>query len=290
MKKLYILLLVSFWACVLAGCATQDVGKVQDPTLAAEYRSDAPNSGPQGPSFALLPPADGDVLDDSAFDEASPISEDPVADPFEPWNRMWFAFNDFMYMEIFKPIYKGYEAITTEEIRSGLSNALRNLQAPIRIVNSILQLEFAQAVVEFGRFFVNTTVGGLGLAEIVKPEDALVPINLASADFGGTLSKWGFGEGFYLVWPIIGPSTLRDTVGLAGDTAASPTFWGTQPIGPVSQYAGYGVSGGLRFNEFGSLLRGYEMLTKSAVEPYTSMRDAYVKLRRGAVLPSRITW
>ncbi len=232
---------------------------------------------------------DTDYLDDSAFDEASPISEAPIADPLEPWNRIWFHFNDFFYLQIAKPVYTGYEAVVHEDIRSGLSNALDNLQAPIRIVNSVLQLEFAQAMVEFGRFLINSTFGGAGLMDLVPAEKALVPINLASADFGGTLARWGVGEGVYLVWPILGPSSLRDTVGLAGDTVAAPSFWATKPIGPVSPWVSYPTMAGLYFNDLGSTLKSYETLTKAAIEPYSSLRNAWVQMRRNALLhPTRV--
>jgi phospholipid-binding lipoprotein MlaA len=230
-----------------------------------------------------------DILDDSDFDEGNPVSEERVPDPLEVWNRMWFGFNDFFYLRIMKPVYTVYTAVVHEDIRSGLGNAMRNLEAPVRIVNSLLQLEFAQAVVEFGRFVVNSTVGGLGLAEIVPPEKALVPIHLESANFGSTLAKWGFGEGMYLVWPVLGPSTLRDTFGLAGDAAAGLSFWAAE-LGDLSPLVDYGVTGTLLFNEYAGVIDQYETLTQAAVEPYISMRDAYIKIRRNALLLPRSVW
>lgn len=281
MKTVAIALLTA--ALTLAGCATTQTNEGV-PAIALADGSTT-RGGASGTTPAVKP-AVLDLLDDSAFDEASPISEDPIADPLEPWNRVWFSFNDFLFLQVFKPIYTGYEMVVHEDIRAGLSNAWRNLKAPVRIVNSILQGEFAQAVVEFGRFIVNTTAGGLGLAEIVKPEDALVPMHLESADFGGTLAKWGVGEGIYLVWPFFGPSTVRDTFGIAGDTASSIGFWVAKPIGSVSNMLNYSTDGGLRFNSLGRTIKGYEALTKAAIEPYTSVRDAYVKLRRHNALPA----
>jgi phospholipid-binding lipoprotein MlaA len=246
-------------------------------------------AGSPAPRSGVPVAADEDVLDDSDFDAANPVSEERVPDPLEVWNRIWFGFNDFFYLRIMKPVYTGYRAVVHEDIRSGLDNAMRNLQAPVRIVNSVLQLEFAQAVVELGRFIVNTTVGGLGLAEIVPPEKARVPIHLASADFSGTLAKWGFGEGLYIVWPVLGPSTLRDTFGLAGDTAAGLPFWAARS-GDISGLTIYGVTGTLYFNSYADIIDKYETLTQSAVEPYSAMRDAYIKLRRNALLPPRSVW
>lgn len=289
--KQALVLLLGLSLCAASGCATKET----DPTLGATYEPSRPaQAGAHAVAAAPAPPlhadpADSDLLDDSDFDTV-PGNKEIISDPLEPWNRMWFTFNDFIYTNIFKPVYRAYEFVTPDDLRSGLSNALRNLQAPIRIVNSILQLEFAQAVVEFGRFIVNTTVGGLGLAEIVKPEAALTPIHLDSANFAGTLAKWGMGEGAYLVWPILGPSTVRDTFGMAGDMLASVPFWATRPVGPMDPMLDYGVTGGLNFNELGDVLDNYENITRSAIEPYVSLRDAYVKLRRSGATPhARIT-
>jgi phospholipid-binding lipoprotein MlaA len=277
--------------CASSGCAASQTPQedAHEPRPVAGEIAGVPNPGEapvadpasaQASTQTSAQTSDDEVLDDSAFDDATPDSNERIADPLEPWNRMWFAFNDFTYMNIIKPVYKGYAFVVPEMLRAGLSNAHRNLKAPIRIANSILQLEFPQAVVEFGRFVVNTAAGGAGLAEIVKPEAALVPINLAAADFNGTLAKWGMGEGAYIVWPILGPSTVRDTIGMGGDMVAGISFWITKPVGPVENMIGYCVSYGLGFNNFGAVLGSYETLTKMAIEPYASLRDAYVKLRR----------
>jgi len=260
---------------LLSACATQN------PQVSVVDQAASVNQDP-----SLHPDDENDFLDDSAFDDANLISEHPIADPLEGWNRMWFAFNDVLWLDVFKPVYHGYETVVHEDIRSGLSHALDNLKAPVRIVNSVLQLEFAQAMVEFGRFLINTTFGGGGLLEIVPPEKALVPINLASADFGGTLARWGVGEGLYIIWPVIGPSTLRDSAGFVGDTVASAPFWLTKPTGPVSPWITYPTTSTLYFNRAGGMIKGYETLTKAAIEPYTSLRDAYVKMRRNALLPA----
>ena len=223
------------------------------------------------------------------FDDPA-IADTHIADPFEPWNRMWFHFNDFLLLQVLKPLHAGYSAITPKDMRTGLSNAANNLQAPIRIVNSVLQGEFAQAVVEFGRFLVNSTAGIGGLAVIVPEEDALVPINLRNANFGGTLATWGVGEGFYLVWPLFGPSTARDTVGIVGDTVAYPLFWASEPRGGLDPLVAFSISGGLRFNSIDQTIKAYEALTKSALEPYVAVREAYVNSRRGQMMHRMPVW
>lgn len=228
--------------------------------------------------------------EDSFFEDYGEEHDFTVSDPLEPWNRFWFSFNDFLLLKLVKPLYSAYEFVTPQELRSGLSNVLYNGQAPIRIANRVLQGEFAQAWVELGRFIVNSTVGFGGLINVAQKDKPLVPMNEGTADFGQTLAKWGVGEGIYLVWPIFGPSTARDTVGLVGDYAASPFFWLVEPVGQVPFWTGLGVGAGLRFNNMKGVIDTYETLTKSAVEPYVAARDAYVKYRRATLFrtPMRV--
>ena len=226
---------------------------------------------------------------DDAFEDYDDDTQ-LIADPFESWNRFWFGFNDILLLQIIKPVYTGYTYVMPQEFRSGLSNFLHNLQMPIRFINSVLQGEFAQATVEMGRFIVNSTVGMGGFIDVTKDKKVLVPINPREADFGQTLATWGVGEGFYLVLPFFGPSTARDTVGLAGDYAASPLFWAVEPVGPVDLGSAMAATVGLRFNDMGSAINTYEALTKSAVEPYIAAREAYVKYRRAGVLRDRTFW
>lgn len=161
---------------------------------------------------------------------------------------------------------------------------------PVRFVNNVLQGKIPQAVVELGRFIVNTTAGMGGFIDITKRNKVLVPMDPQGADFGQTLAHWGVGEGIYLVWPVFGPSTVRDTVGSIGDLAASPLWWAAEPVGPVDFWPVLATGAGLRFNDIGSTIDAYEAVTKGAVEPYVAARDAYVKyrralIRRGAVQP-----
>lgn len=217
-------------------------------------------------------------------DYDNPISEEIIADPLEPWNRFWFSFNDVLLLKILKPVYTGYTYVTPQELRTGLSNFYYNLKMPIRVINSLLQGKVGQAGYEFGRFIVNTTVGFGGLIDAAKGKKPLYPIDGRAADFGQTLATWGIGEGIYLVWPFFGPSTARDTVGMAGDYFASPLFWATAPTGPIEFWPGLGATTMLNFNDLGSAIHAYEALTKGAIEPYVAAREAYVKFRQARVL------
>ncbi|MEG2139690.1 MAG: VacJ family lipoprotein [Bilophila sp.] len=248
-----------------------------------------------GGSLSILdasPPSGMSVADasDAAFEDYDDEASEQIYDPLEPWNRFWFRFNNVLLLDIIKPAYTGYSFVVHEDIRTGLSNVLYNLQMPLRLGNSLLQGKFGQAWVELGRFMINTTVGMGGVFDVAKRNKPLVPVDSRGADLGQTLAVWGIGEGLYLVWPLLGPSTVRDTVGTAGDIAASPFFWLTEPLGPVPFWPGLGADAGLRFNDMGTIINAYEAVTKGAVEPYIAARDAYIKYRRAGVLRSRVQW
>lgn len=105
-----------------------------------------------------------------------------------------------------------------------MKNFFSNILFPVRFINNILQFRFMEAGVEFGRFFINTTTSA-GFADVAKGLKTVVPVDPAGEDFGQTLGRWGLGHGFYLVWPFIGPSSARDTVGRVGDLFAEPMFY-----------------------------------------------------------------
>ena len=158
-----------------------------------------------------------------------------------------------------------------------MKNFFSNLLFPVRFVNNILQFRFFEAGVEFGRFIINTT-SSAGFADVAKGHKTIVPIDPTGEDFGQTLGRWGLGHGFYIVWPIIGPSSARDTVGRAGDLFAEPLFY-LQPT-----EIALGIGGTLRFNALGDVLPLYEDLNTVAVDPYIAMREAYVNFRKAQVL------
>lgn len=291
-------------ACVLGllllgGCASGRDGAVH-PEIGAHVGAEAgpavspedsaPAQGPEQGGRAALASADAAFDDDLAFEDYDDEESESISDPLEGWNRFWFGFNDVLLLRIAKPVYTGYTRVVPREFRAGLSNFFYNLQMPVRFVNNVLQGKIPQAVVELGRFIVNTTAGMGGFIDITKRNKVLVPMDPQGADFGQTLAHWGVGEGIYLVWPVFGPSTVRDTVGSIGDLAASPLWWAAEPVGPVDFWPVLATGAGLRFNDIGSTIDAYEAVTKGAVEPYVAARDAYVKyrralIRRGAVQP-----
>ncbi len=219
-RKALLILLVAF-ALSCAGCASRQ-GEGTAPLTVASSAEGAP-----------LPTQ---TVSDDAFEDYDDDDVSDISDPLEGWNRFWFKFNDVMLLHVIKPIYTGYTTVTPQPVRTGISNAFHNLQTPVRLVNCVLQGRFGEAWVEFGRFIVNTTAGFGGVFDVAKQSKPLIPVDNRDADFGQTLGVWGVGEGIYLVWPIAGPSTVRDTVGMVGDWAASPLFWTSDPVSLRSRW------------------------------------------------------
>ncbi|MCR5814669.1 MAG: VacJ family lipoprotein [Desulfovibrio sp.] len=214
--------------------------------------------------------AAGDGVDE--LDDYETPDAQAVYDPFEGWNRFWFRFNDKFYLYVADPIYRGWQAITPHQLRTGLKNFFHNLLFPVRFVNNLLQFKFKAAGVEFGRFMMNTMCS-VGFADPASTKKTIVPVDSAGEDFGQTLGYWGVGHGPYLVWPFIGPSSFRETLGRIGDFFTEPFFY-VQPW-----WAGTSASFALRFNDLDEVLPLYQDLTGAALDPYIAMREAYINYR-----------
>lgn len=253
-----------------------------NPALAQVKQAPAASEQPPSAFYAKSPTlASGAITVHSGDAESAPDSlddydnapVDSIADPIEPWNRFWFRFNDIFFLHIAKPAYQGWTYITPRFLRTGLNNFFNNLLFPTRFINNILQFRFFEAGAEFGRFMMNT-MGSAGFVDLARNKKTIVPLDPSGEDFGQTLGRWGFGPGFYIVWPFLGPSSLRDSVGRVGD-------WFTDPITYIKPWeASWGATIGFRFNALGSVLPLYEDLRSIAVDPYLAMREAYVNLRQ----------
>ncbi len=216
------------------------------------------------------PLTDQDLLgDDLGWNEPQTVYT--VPDPLEPVNRMFFVFNDRLYFWVLKPTAQGYRAVVPSPARVGVQNFFFNITAPIRIVNNILQGRGEAAEAEWARFLYNSTVGVLGFGNPAKSNPALNP---PLEDFGLTLGTWGLGDGFYLVLPALGPSTLRDSVGKFGDYWLNPVNY----VGPNLYFMGRGRARHYQLYLFH--IGDYESLKKAALDPYQAFRDAYIQLRQ----------
>lgn len=146
-------------------------------------------------------------------------------DPWEPMNRKLYVFNDTLDRYLLKPVAKGYHFVMPDFAERGVSNFIDNIYEVNSFFNGILQGQFTGAAYSGGRFVVNSTVGLLGLFDVATS----MGITLHPADFGQTLSVWGVGSGPFVMMPIIGPRTVRSTVGYFVDTYTSiPAFWETK--------------------------------------------------------------
>ena len=198
-----------------------------------------------------------------------------IPDPIEYWNRGMFVLNDGLITVIGRPVNAVYTTVLPEGMRDGVGNFFTNLLFPVRFVNNLLQGNGHRASQEFGRFIINTSAGLGGFFDVASTNPDVQ--NMVDADFGMTLGKWGMGEGFYLYWPLLGPSNARDTVGFAGDFFLDPLTYVRpwQVSLPISS---------LRVvNPLDEMLDLYDEVSKSAIDPYTAIRDGYTQFRRAKI-------
>ncbi len=166
----------------------------------------------------------------------------------------------------------GYKAIVPEDLRIGVKNFFANLTAPVRLVNCLLQANFKGAGNETIRFLLNST---LGLAGFLDPARTELGIEKRDEDFGQTLGFWGIGAAFYIEWPIIGASSLRDTFGYAGDLLLDPKTHLIQSV-PV----GLAIRTYDQVNETSFRIGEYEDFKRNALDPYIAKREAYHQFRK----------
>ncbi|MHB9098747.1 MAG: MlaA family lipoprotein [Syntrophales bacterium] len=210
----------------------------------------------------------GDIdVSEKTGEEARP----EIADPLEPFNRAMYHFNDKLYFWVLKPVAQGYGKVVPEPARIGISNFFANLAFPIRFVNCLLQVNFEGAATELGRFTVNTLWGVGGLLDPAASKE--INLSTQDEDFGQTLGAYGVGQGFFINWPVFGPSSPRDTVGLVGDGFLAPYNY----LSPW--YASAGVWGYDKVNDTSLRIGDYESLKGAAIDPYVAIRDAYVQYR-----------
>lgn len=197
----------------------------------------------------------------------------PPADPLEGLNRGTYAFNDALDRAVLKPVAKGYQAITPQFVRSGVSNAFMNLGEVATAFNSLLQGNAGNAASDVGRFLVNSTLGVLGLFDVATP----MGLEKHNEDFGQTLGKWGVGSGPYLVLPLMGPSTLRDASGRVVD---SQLGWSRQVDHVPTRNSAFAVE---IVDVRANLLGAGDALDEASLDKYQFLRDAYLQRRLRAV-------
>ena len=212
----------------------------------------------------------------------------PVKDCFERLNRATFALNQGLDKVIFKPVAKGFRSLPSP-IRNGTSNALENLSSLVTVPNNILQGEFKTAGINLGRFAVNTTVGILGIFDIAEEMGFS---EYQKEDYGQTFGKWGVGAGCYVVLPVLGPSTIRDTFGsfvnvLGGDPYYNASTHGNNQYLNDKAYMSTKVISGIDFRA--KNLESIDNLEKNSLDFYASVKSLYLQDREQKIANSKPT-
>lgn len=209
-------------------------------------------------------------------------------DPLEPMNRAVFDFNEMVYDNIFDPVARGYKKVTPDPIELVVGNFFSNLNNVVVITNSVLQLNYESALASSARLLVNTTFGIFGLIDIASDISAVSDVNLnkRNEDFGQTLGYYGIGSGPYIVLPFLGPSSLRDTFGIAVDSFfMDPVTQGV--TGVFMKDVAYLNSTALRLpvaaartvNARAQFLDEDKTLEEASLDKYEFLRDAYLQRR-----------
>ncbi len=272
MKLLYFFFTITLF--IFQGCATNDAAthlnspQVDTQVTSSEEFSESITDD-QEPETQIE-----EFEEEFSFEETKSVS-----DPFSGYNSAMTSFNDLFITYLLNPVSEGYAAVLPEPFRIGISNAFDNIQFPVRFTNNLLQLKFKNSSDELQRFLVNSTIG---LGGLMDPAKEYMHIPAHEEDFGQTLGHYGVGSGFHIVLPFIGPSNVRDLVGLTADAYTSPLVYteGLEeykiPDHPDHSIA---ILSGEMINKTSLHLGEYESLKEDAIQFYQFLRDTYEQKR-----------
>ena len=265
---------------VASSPASAAVSPQPQPILVASTSDEVPPKPPEAAVKSPETPVNsekGTVNNDASIDytEESKEGQAPtITDPIEPFNRVMFEFNDKLYFWLLKPVAQGYKAVVPEGARVSVKNFFSNLGFPARFVSCLLQADISCAATEVGRFAVNTVWGIGGLMDPASSKD--LNLQKQDVDLGQTLGVWGVGHGFYIVWPLMGPSSARDSIVIPGEYFLYPPSY----MGEIAPwYVGPIVRAYEEVNRTSLRIGDYEALKEAAIDPYVALRDAYVQYR-----------
>ena len=213
------------------------------------------------------------------------IADQTTKDCFETLNRATFALNQGLDKLILKPVAKGYRTLPSP-IRTGTGNVLNNLSNLITIPNNVLQGEFGKAGINSGRLIVNSTIGILGIFDVAH---SLGFPEYQREDYGQTLGRWGVGPGCYLVLPVLGPTTVRDTAGsfiniLGGDPYYNASVNGNNEFLSEKIYMTSKILTGIDFRA--KNIESLDNLEKNSMDFYASVRSLYLQDRKKKIYNS----
>lgn len=227
-------------------------------------------------SFNLNAGASDDVTTSSDDFETS-IYENEIFDPLEPFNRVVFQFNNVADRVILEPVAKGYKKLPSP-VQSGIGNFINNLKLPLVAMNQLLQGQGKNAIESSSRFLVNSTVGVFGLVDVADN----FGLEQKQEDFGQTLAKWGFKEGFYIVLPLFGPSNVRDASGMLMTMM-------TDPINAyaVTQDEAWAIpvrTAANALDQRSQIIDEVNALRDNSIDYYAAVRSSYHQNRKAAIM------
>ena len=211
-----------------------------------------------------------DEYDEDEDDEYADDDVELISDPIIQGNTDFYNLNDTLYFWVLKPVARVWRVVP-EELRVSVRNVFYNIRFPVRFINCLLQGKVRKSGAEFGQFFINSTAGFLGLANVAANYPELQP---SREDLGQTFAVWGFDNGAYLTLPFFGPSSLRDGLGRLGDTFLDPIWWLFDDI-----WVSLAIRAGETVNDVSMRIGEYEALKEAAIDPYVMLRNAYVQNR-----------
>jgi phospholipid-binding lipoprotein MlaA len=194
-------------------------------------------------------------------------------DPLEAFNRQVFEFNEGLDAILLKPLAIVYDTVLPNPVQDCLSSGFSNLREPSNAINNLLQGKVKESVSDVCRFAVNTTIGLLGCFDVASR----MGLEKHREDFGQTLGVWGLGQGPFLVLPLFGPNTVRDTAGLGVESVFDVNFWLDDVAVRNTIFAVRTV------NLRAELLKAEALISGAALDKYTFVRDGYLQRRRNLV-------
>lgn len=212
---------------------------------------------------------------------ASPVySEEEIRDPFEGFNRRVFQFNDGFDVYVAEPVAEAYDSVVPDPVQDGISNFFANLRNPSYFVSDLVQFKFEQAGVHTARFVINSTLGIAGFLDVAQH----LGLEEHKEDFALALAYHGVPAGPYLVLPLLGPSTLRDGIGLIVDTVLDPIYiltFGNVLRSKEETILGFGAKTVEFVNRRADLLDAVDTAKESALDYYLFVQSAYYQHREG---------
>ena len=269
MKSLFLPFTVTLF--VLQGCSPQTPFPQHQITVMSTENTHTQNTTIDGET---------DTFEDEFSENESSI---PLSDPLSGYNTFMTSFNDGFITYTLNPVSEVYGFILPQPLRIGVSNAIKNIQFPVRFVNNLLQGKVRNATDEFARFVFNSTLGLGGLIDVSTNQ---IHIPAHKEDFGQTLGYYGVGSGYHVVLPFFGPSNVRDIVGISVDAYASPlvNVRGLENYKIPNNFAeSTAIVAGYFINKNSLELGQYESLKKDAIDLYPFLRDIYEQKRTAEI-------